>query len=221
EFTLIVTAESAYATRILVRPYESVEQDPLNARRLALLNRITTASPPLATEVAIGQTVPEFALTNQAHRVISFSQLRGKVAAVNFIYTSCALPQFCLRTANNFGVLQKRFARELGRDLVLLSVTFDPARDTPDVLAQYASQWKANAATWHFLTGESREVQRVGQIFGMAFFPNEGLFDHSLRTAVVDREGLLVANLEGNQFTAAQLGDLIQSVLSGPVKKRD
>ncbi len=84
---------------------------------------------------------------------MALSELRGKVVAINFIYTSCALPNFCLRIANNFGVLQKRFRAQLGRDLVLLTVTFDPVHDTPEVLAQYASQWNADPATWHFLTG--------------------------------------------------------------------
>jgi protein SCO1/2 len=219
EFTLVVTNESSYATRIVVKPNETMELDPLNARRLALLNRITRAGPP-ADQVALGQAIPDFTLTNQNHRKVSVSQLKGKVVALNFLYTNCGLPQFCLRIANNFGVLQKRFAREMGRDLVLLSVTFDPAHDTPEVLANYASQWKANPATWHFLTGEVHEVQRVCQMFGMDFFPNEGLMDHSLRTAVLDRSGRLVANVEGNQFTAGQLGDLIQIVLDAPIRKR-
>ena len=103
--------------------------------------------------LAIGETVPDFRLTDQKRRPVALSDLRGKVVAINFIYTSCALPNFCLRIANNFGVLQKRFKAQLGRDLVLLTVTFDPVHDTPEVLAQYASRWNADPATWHFLTG--------------------------------------------------------------------
>ena len=220
EFTLVVTKESSYAARIVVKRDETMELDPLNARRLALLNQITGARPRVAEPVPIGGLVPEFTLTNQAYRPVSLSKLKGKVVALNFVYTNCALPNFCLRIANNFGVLQKRFAQEMGRDLVLLTVTFDPVRDTPDVLASYASQWKADPATWHFLSGDVSEVQRVGALFGMSAFPNEGLLDHSLRTAVLDRGGRLVANIEGNQFTAVQLGDLIESVLGVRVPTR-
>ena len=75
---------------------------------------------------------------------MTLAALSGKVVAVNFVYTRCALPQFCLRMSNNFAALQKRFARELGRDLVLLTITFDPERDTPEALASYASRWQAN-----------------------------------------------------------------------------
>jgi protein SCO1/2 len=213
EFTLIVESKSSHAERIRIVRYQSVEQDPLTANRLKLLNQIAGGAPPQKALV-VGENVPDFRLTDQKRRPVALSELRGKVVAINFIYTSCALPNFCLRIANNFGVLQKRFERRLGRDLVLLTVTFDPVHDTPDVLAQYASQWKADPATWHFLTGAVPDVQRVCHLFGVDFFPDEGLMDHSLHTAIIDRNGKLVANIEGNQFTASQLGDLTQTVLA-------
>jgi protein SCO1 len=215
EFTLVVDQRSSHVERIRIMRYQSVEQDPLTASRLKLLNQISTGSPALKP-LAVGETVPDFKLTDQKRRSVTLSQLRGKVVAINFIYTSCALPNFCLRIANNFGVLQKRFKTELGRDLVLLTVTFDPVHDTPDVLAQYASQWNADPATWHFLTGAVPDVQRVCHFFGVDFFPDEGLMNHSLHSAIIDRNGKVVANLEGNQFTADQLGDLMQTVLKPP-----
>jgi protein SCO1/2 len=193
-----------------VRRYESVEQDPLAARRLSVMKRMAGLA---AKPLAVGQRVPDFMLTDQARQSVKLSSLAGKVVAVNFIYTRCALPQFCLRVSNNFGVLQKRFARQLGRDLVLLTVTFDPQRDTPEVLAKYASQWKADPATWHFLTGPVADVRRVCSQFGVDYFPDEGLMNHSLQTAIVDRGGRLVASIEGNQYTPEQLGDLVETAL--------
>ena len=213
EFTLVVTAASSYAKSFDVRRYESVEQDPFNASRLGLLRRLNDGSPAVPP-VKIGQVVPDFTLTNQVNQKTSLSNFRGKIVALTFVYTSCPFPQFCLRTANNLDVLQRRFPRELGRDLMLLTVTFDPLRDRPEVLAQYASQWKADPRTWSFLTGDASDVRRVCQLFGLDFFPNEGSFDHSLRTAVIDRRGVLAANIEGNQFTSRQLGDLVQTALA-------
>jgi protein SCO1/2 len=211
EFALVVGRESSHAERIRIVPYQSVEQDPLAVSRLKLLTQITGAAPRKA--LTIGERVPDFRLTDQNHRQVVLSDLRGKVVAINFIYTSCALPNFCLRIANNFGVLQKRFKARLGRDLVLLTVTFDPVHDAPEVLAQYARQWSADPATWHFLTGPARDVQRVCHLFGIDFFSDEGLLNHSLHTAIVDRQGRIVANIEGNRFTSAQLGDLVEAVL--------
>ena len=214
EFTLVVGRESARAEQVQIRRYETVEQDPLTARRLKLLKDL--AGPPRsgAKPLAVGQAVPDFTLTDQAQRPVTLSALRGRLVAVNFVYTNCTQPQFCLRTANNFGALQKRFGDRLGRDLVLLTVTFDPVRDGPERLAQYATQWASPSKGWRFLTGAVPDIQRVCDMFGVDFFPDEGLISHSSRTALIDRRGYLVTNIEGNQFTASQLGDLIDAVLS-------
>jgi protein SCO1 len=216
EFRLVVEKESSYAEHVRIRPYESGEQDPLTARRLKFLNSLSTSSASSAKALAIGQSVPDFTLIDQVRQPISLGQFSGKVITLNFIYTSCALPNFCFRMSNNFGVLQRRFKAQLGRDLELLTVTFDPQRDQPEVLARYAQTWRADPQTWHFLTGTVPEVRRVTDLFGMDFFPEEGLMSHSLHTAVIDRRGRLVANIEGNQFTADQLGDLVETVLNQP-----
>ena len=57
-------------------------------------------------------------------------------------------------------------------------------------------------------------MERVCNLFGVGFWPDEARLTHSLHTAVIDRQGKLVANLEGNQFTAEQLGDLVETVIS-------
>jgi protein SCO1/2 len=209
EFTLVVEKESARAERIHVHEYQSVEQDPLTTRRLKLLDSPSS----LAKALEAGERVPEFALTDQKRQRVALSQFSGQVVLLNFIYTRCVLPNYCLRITNNFGLLQRRFKARMGRDLVFLTVTFDPVHDTPEALAHYASIWKADPETWHFLTGPTPDVVRVCNLFGVDFFPDEGLMDHSLHTAVIDRAGKVVANLEGNDFSADQLGDLVQTVL--------
>ena len=133
DFTLVVDGVSSYVKYLKIHPYISAEQDPRTARQLKLLTSLTGKSETKPLE--IGSTVPNFTLTDQAHQKVSLSQFAGRVVAVNFIYTSCALPTFCYRMANNFGVLQRRFKAALGSDLVLLTVTFDPQRDSPEVLA--------------------------------------------------------------------------------------
>ena len=212
EFILVMGNQSVYAERVRARPYESVEQDPLTARRLTLLKTIASAGSPTKPLVT-GQTVPDFTLIDQAARSVTLSQFRGKVVGLNFIYTSCALPQFCFRIANHFGVIARRFADRMGRDLMLLTITFDPVRDQPEKLAQYAGQWNANPNVWHFLTGAVPDVKRVCDLFGVDFFPDEGLMNHSSHTALIDRQGRLMTNIEGNQFSTGQLGDLVETAL--------
>ena len=210
EFTLVVGDDTSYAAGITVRRYESVERDPRTARRLAVMKRLAGFTAP---PVAIGTRVPDFTLIDQAKRRVSLSSLAGKVVVVNFIYTRCALPQFCLRMSNAFSALQRRFSSDAGRDLVLLTVTFDPERDTPEVLASYAAPYQPDPAGWRFLTGNLADVRRVCAMFGQEAFADEGLMNHSLHTAVIDRGGTLVANIEGNRFTPDQLGDLVAATL--------
>lgn len=210
-FTLVVDTQSSYATDVHVVLFQNIEQDPFTASRLSLLNDIAGGA--ATKQVAVGQTVPDFVLTDQKHERVRLSQFSGKIVVMNFIYTSCPLPNFCLRLANNFNVLQKRFRQQLGRDLVLLTITFDPTHDTPEVLASYAATWDADPVQWHFLTGSLADVQQVCAMFGARAYANEGLLDHSLHTVLLDRRRRLVANIEGNQFTATQLGDLTASLL--------
>jgi protein SCO1/2 len=207
-FTLVIGAQSAYVERVRIVRYQSTEQDPLTARRLRLLEEMAGRAP---NALSVGQTVPDFTLTDQMRRRVSLSQFRGKVVAVNFIYTSCALPQFCYRVASQFSTVQRQLKERMGRDVVLLTVTFDPARDMPERLAEYAGQWKADPSVWRFLTGTTPEIKRVCGLFGVDVFADEGLVNHSLRTAIIGRQGQVVAKIEGNQFTAGQLGDLLET----------
>ena len=213
DFTMAAAGDAAYADDIRVHPFESLELDPTQARRLHLMENLTApASRTKAVEP--GGVVPDFALTDQAKQKVTLSQFAGKVVALTFIYTRCPLPDYCFRLTNNFGQLQRRFRERMGVDLVLLSVVIDPAHDQPGALADYARTWKADAQSWHFLTGPLPEIEQMASGFDMNFYPEEALFVHSFRTIVIDRQQKLVANLEGNSFSAKQLGDLVETVLS-------
>lgn len=212
DFTLVVDKDRSWAENIYERTYQSLEQEPMLARRLQLLANLDKKNP-LEPELNIGAAVPDFTLTDQARKRITLSQLKGKVVGITFIYTSCPLPDYCFRLSNNFGRLAKRFNARMGRDLVLLSISFDPARDTPEVLAKYGAIWKADANSWHFLTGSLPEVKQVCHQFGLNFWPDEATLTHSLHTVIVDRQGKLAANFEGNQFSAEQLGDFVETVM--------
>jgi len=213
DFTLFTDKTESFADDIRVHPFQSLELDPTQARRLKLMENLM--SPTANSEaIANGQTVPDFSLTDQSQRLITLSQFSGKVVALTFIYTRCPLPDYCFRLSNNFAQLQKRFRMHMGNDLVLLSIVIDPAHDQPTALADYAKTWKADSHSWHFLTGPLPEIEKVARAFDMNFYPDEALFVHSFHTVVIDREGKLVSNLEGNSFSAKQLGDLVEWVMA-------
>jgi protein SCO1/2 len=217
DFSLVVDKDSSHADNIRVHPFESLELDPTEARRYKLMEQAMVTSS-AADVLHVGQRVPDFSLTDQNRQRISLSQFAGKVVAITFIYTRCPRPDYCVRLSNNFGLLQRRFQNRMGRDLVLLTVVIDPVHDQPESLATYARTWKADARTWHFLTGPLSEIQALCRKFDMAFYPDEALLVHSFHTLVIDRSGRLAANLEGNDFTSEQLGDLVQTVM-GPAQE--
>jgi len=170
-------------------------------------------TPAVPALVRVGAPVPDFELTDQSNAAISLASLRGKVVAVTFIYTRCPLPDYCPRMVENFRAVRDRFAARMNRDLVLLTISFDPTYDTPERLARYAAARRASDPGWHFLTGGAAQIERVCNAFGIEYYAEEGLITHSLQTAVIDRAGRLAATVEGKDFTPRQLGDLIASVL--------
>ena len=169
--------------------------------------------PPNPDQVAIGAAMPDFTLLDQFGKPVRLSDFRGKVVAVDFIYTRCPLPDVCPRLSANFARMQNRFADKIGKDLTLLSITIDPQYDTPAVLLGYAKIWNAKADAWRFLSGPEGEIALVARRFGMNYWPEEGLITHTSETGVIARDGRLAARINGSAFTAGQLGDLISREL--------
>ncbi|HXR15147.1 MAG TPA: SCO family protein [Terriglobales bacterium] len=212
DFTLVVSGKSSYAEGIHVRDFENMEQQALAARRLRMIADLDADEPSGASVLKVGTRVPSVVLMDQKRNEVDLAGFAGKVVLMNFMYTHCPLPDYCFRLSNNLGNVQRRFQAQMGSDLILLSVTFDPVKDQPEVLANYARTWKADV-NWHFLTGALPEVRRVCKMFGVDFWPDEAELLHSLHTVIINRQGRLAANLEGNQYTARQLGDLVQTIL--------
>jgi protein SCO1 len=171
---------------------------------LGLLN-----TPAVSTLVKIGQPMPDFTLTNQHGQPVTLSSLRGKVVAVTFIYTRCPLPDYCPRMITNLQAVERRFPDRVNRDLALVAVTFDPKFDTPERLKEYAQFFKSDKPGWQFLTGSVADIMRVTQMFGVEFWPEEGLITHTLQTAVIDKDGKLAAQAEGKDYSGQQLADLV------------
>lgn len=217
-FTLVVGKTASYISGITVHPYHSTEVDPQQNVRLKALDRAMHAKSGATPEIEPGKYVPDFTLIDQNNRPVQLSRFKGQVVAITFIYTRCPLPDYCLRMTNNFSRLARRFKDRLGRDLTLLSITFDPEHDRPEVLRRYSATWKPDANGWRFLTGTLSAVKQVCAMYGMNFWQDEGLLTHSLHTLVIDREGKLVANLEGNHFSAGQLGDLVEATMKHGAK---
>lgn len=214
DFSLVGDKDKSYADDIHVRAYESMENDPSAARRLRILEKMLDDNGHTKGAVSVGQPVPNFTLTDQNNQRVALSQFAGQVVAITFVYVRCPFPNYCFRLSTNFARLQDRFRKDLGSNLNLLTVVIDPVHDSPQAVTDYARIWHADAKSWHFLTGSPEEIQQVCALFDMNYYPDEALLIHSFHTAIIDRHGKLATNIEGNDFSAKQLGDLVQAVMA-------
>jgi protein SCO1/2 len=202
-FDLRVSKSESIARHLKVRAAPRLEVDG---------KAIPVETPP--NKVALGAPIPDFALTDQANRSVRLSDFRGRVVAIDFIYTRCPLPDVCPRLSANFAYLAKRLiAPGAGRDLELLSITIDPQFDTPAALTEYARRYGADGESWRFLTGSLDQIREVAGMFGLVYWAEEGSITHSAATAVISRDGRLAAVIEGAGYRAEQLRDLVEHTL--------
>ena len=211
-FEMIEGKGEPLAENLQVIQNSNHEAEPTEAGRLTFLHR--ALDPTAAAKIVrVGQRVPDFELIDQAKQKTRLSQFKGKVVALTFTYSRCPNPSYCFRLSNNLALLERRFSAKASPHLMLITIVIDPDQDRGKALERYADTWKADPAAWRFLTGSLAEVREVAERFGMNFWSDEGFLTHTFHTVIIDRDGKLAANLEGNDFTAQQLGDLVESVL--------
>jgi len=107
----------------------------------------------------------------------------ARIAVVNFIYTSCTT--VCPVSSATFQQLQQKLGARLGKDVVLVSITVDPLRDTPQRLREYAARYEAREG-WVWLTGAKPDVDSVLKGLG-AYAPR--FEDHPAMVLVGDARG--------------------------------
>jgi len=142
---------------------------------------------------------PDFALTSQDGKEVRLEDFRGKVVAVAFIYASC--PDVCPLLTDKMARVQDALGPDFGTEVVFLSITVDPERDTPEVLKGYADAFEADLAGWSFLTGSPEAVREVAHRYGVAVAPAaDGQVDHTLLTTLIDRSGAMRVQYLGYRF---------------------
>jgi protein SCO1/2 len=94
----------------------------------------------------------------------------------------------------------------------LLSVSFDPEFDGPEMLRAHAKKVGADPQVWRFATADAAIVDRLAAEFGINVIrEKDGTITHNLRTAVIDPAGRVTALLDNNDWTAAQLADALNN----------
>jgi len=162
-----------------------------------------------------GDRVPtELTLTTQAGETIQIGDYRGQALVLTFIYTRCPLPNYCPLMSKQFATLQPQLREQYGSDVQLLSISFDPAYDTPKVLRDYASKYTDRLDTWTFATGDSTQVQRATELFGVfAQKTRKDEITHNLTTALVGPEGQVRRLWRGNDWAPEDVRQAVERVV--------
>jgi len=163
-------------------------------------------------ELEVGDPVPDITLTNDVNQVVRLSDLRGRTVALTFIFTRCPLPTYCPLMSRNFADAHQVLLDTpgLSPDWRFLSISFDPGFDTPQVLHNYAGQYRPTNHRWDFLTTDDKQIQRLGAPLGLRLVREPGTINHNLRTVVLGKDGRIHRIFRDNLWEGEELAEAMQ-----------
>jgi protein SCO1 len=172
-------------------------------------------------QLETGALVPDFTMTTQEGKPQRLSDLKGNVVVLTFIYTRCPLPDFCPLMDRKFAELARTVAAlpSRARAIRLVSLSFDPDHDTPEVLRKHAQMRGAAPPLWTYAVASHAELAKIAAPLGLFYSPGEREIAHNLCTVVIDPEGKLARldlGRERNNWTAGDLTKTVYALLPAP-----
>ena len=146
-------------------------------------------------QLTTGERPPDVALVNQDGRTIHLSNYLGKAVLITFIYTRCPMPEFCPRLSSQFARIQDELKKnpEDYDKTHLLTISFDPAYDTPAVLRRYGLAYLDGDASgfshWDFASTTREDLQRISRSFGLQVEGQESQFTHTMNIVLIAPNG--------------------------------
>jgi protein SCO1/2 len=157
--------------------------------------------PPL---VEVRDPAPGFELVDQAGAALSLSDLAGRAVLLDFIFTHCPGP--CPILTGILADVQGGLDDAQRQRTHFVSITVDPARDTPEVLRAYAEARKLDLSNWSFLTGAAEAIDAVARGYGVGTVPQaNGEIVHTVATFLIDPEGRIAERYVGTSHEPARL----------------
>jgi protein SCO1 len=168
------------------------------------------------SQLQVGDPVPDFIMTGQDGQTFKLSDLRGKVIVLTFIYTRCPVPDFCPLMDRKFLDLSQHLGAfpNRAKDIRLISLSFDPEHDTPDVLRKHAQIRGAVPPLWSYAVASHPELAKIAAPLGLRFGPDGTDIAHTLSTAVIDRRGNLARLELGTQANHWATADFLKTIYS-------
>jgi protein SCO1/2 len=193
---MVIRGDKLYLEKIW--PDDQQTNGQLDAAAKALTQDTTVRGKEAYREV--GETLPDFTLLDQEGRAVSINRFRGKQVMLNFIFTRCPIATMCPAATMKMMALQ-RAAREAGvTNLELVSISFDPANDTPGVLKDYADVRGIDTSNFTFLTGPDAAVRQLLVQMGIIREFDGDTIKHTLATLLIDEHGRIIHRVDGSQW---------------------
>jgi protein SCO1/2 len=210
QFRLAVSDDSASIIALRELPDTAVARNP--ARTVTPIDTTDGGTQMLQKG---DQVPPALTLTTQAGKTLQIGNYRGQALVLTFIYTRCPLPNYCPRMSKQFATLQPTLRERYGQKAQLLSISFDPAYDTPKVLRDYAARYTDRLDSWTFATGDSTEIQRATQLFGVFTKKKDSdEITHNLTTALIGPNGRVRRLWRGNDWTPQDVRQAVDRVMA-------
>jgi protein SCO1/2 len=171
----------------------------------------------LPKELKPGDAMPDGELLGENGKSLRFSDFHGRAVAFTFFFTRCPLPDYCPLMNRNFAAAQRLIASKANSptNWQFLSISFDPAFDTPEILSAYAGLYRTgNASHWLFATASRDVLTNLAPRLDLMIMREGTSISHNLRTVVLDPNGIIFRQLDGNEWTPQQLaGAVLQAAL--------
>ena len=187
-----------------------------NVQRVGQAVKFGVSGPPgwhvAEPELEVGDPLPDYEFTDENNRQVRFSDFRGRALAFTFFFTSCPLPEYCPRMNQNFASTRKllQSATNAPEDWQLLSISFDAAFDSPQMLSSYARVYRGEDTNhWLFAAAATNTLARLAPKVDLNVWCEGGTLSHNMRTVVLDPAGKISCQFDGNSWTPAQLAEAI------------
>ncbi len=162
----------------------------------------------------------EYEVTDQFGESVHFPEsFEGKVMLVGYVYTHC--PDICPMITYNMRDIQREI--EIQEEFMLVSVSFDPDRDTPEVLYEYAESYRLNQDNWRLLTGERSEIEsmleklKISTVKTPTRFTDDNtpiyFIDHTDKITLIDKYGQIRRTYQGSELNFDEVVNDIRVLL--------
>jgi protein SCO1/2 len=166
-------------------------------------------------------TKKSYNLINQEGEEVKFPEIiRGSITVLGFIYTHC--PDICPLTTHNMYLTEKKIKEDGIKDVKFVALSFDPDRDSPEILKKFAKVRELDFKSWTLLTGEKTTVNELLKRFDVKAIKTDERIDeqgnaeysmmHTDRISLIDENGILRKNYKGSTLNIEELVNDIKTL---------